>query len=316
MSDLLDVTKSQARILRAISYLEKQQNKKGVTEYDCLINIPKEIRIPKTTFNENIMQLKKNMLVLRLKKSPKTKRKTKPYTITDFGQIAWLRYNVLTTNTEILYKIFPDIQFFLIDDIINQIKHPAMKIIKNSYSKMILKRALDSFHIENSKLPTAEYMQKYVRETIELTEYYELVKISFRRYYKMRDPARPKQIRKEVGSFLEFERNFDDLEISIMDKMTFLFYYKLIQSVMQPVYVSEVIFNAISKPTKKETEDVLDISIIISKKKKEITKEIMKKINANETVTKIIQDNLNYLSKYKGTNFQDISDMFIKTSNS
>ena len=69
-----------------------------------------------------------------------------------------------------------------------------------------------------------------------------------------------------------------------------------------------------SKSDKKEfissAQSVTTLSFEIPKKKKEI----MKKIFSNETITKIIRDNLKNLKEYKSNDndFQNISQIFLK----
>jgi len=236
-------------------------------------------------------------------------RETKPYTITDIGQIAWLRYFSSSEKIDIIQKIFPNIQLSVVDDIIEQIQHPAMRHIKNNYSRMILEIALDSFHIEDSSLPVARYMKKHVLETIELLGDYSLLKTSFGRYYIKIDPRRFNKLVKKDNRFSEFENNFNKLEISITDRITFLFYYILIQSVKEVVYSRNVLFKIPPKEkTKKEIEEIMSLSFLIIKKKKKIEK----MINSSDIICKTIEKNLEQLKDYENADFQEISNFFIK----
>lgn len=321
MSDILNITKSQAQILRAIAYYETETN--GATQYDvCSKKVPKEIRVHNSTFNDNIQHLVENVMVLRQKGKKNTKRKTKPYTITEFGQIAWLKHNVLSENIEVIQKIFPNIKFFVIDNIVNQIQHSEINYIKNNYSKMILKIALDSFHIDSTNR-IKESPQMIIDEIIELSGYFELRKTSYTRNYSIIHPSKFKKFNANFRKLSVFGKNFNKLEISIESRITFLFYYNLIQSLIESAYSLKTISGLTPKIKDlkikhgekiessiniENIEELFSLASSISNKKKEI----IEIINKDKEITKIIQDNLKNLNMYKDTDFQNISKMFIK----
>ncbi len=334
MSDMLNITETQARVLRAVAYYESDSGKKGATQYTCSRKVPNGLHVSGSTFNDNIKDLEKNLMVFRLEGKKDGNKETKPYTITDIGQVAWLRYFTLPDNIEIIQKIFPNIQLSVVDDIINEIQHPLMKKIKNNYSIWVLGIALNSFHIEAPSYLTMDYVKMGVQEIIELSGGYGLVKTSFSRHYDIIHPSFKKNNRKIFGG-VYFLGNFDDLEISVMDRITFLFYYNLVQSILESTYALKIIMKiildnktdraltmeddgkkllSVLKSSKKEFISSLDsvstLSLKIPKKKKEI----MKKIFSNETITKIIQDNLKNLKEYKSNDndFQNISQIFLK----
>ena len=308
LADILNITKAQARVLRAIAHHEAESSQKGATQYDCS-KLTDKLHISSSTFNDNIKSLEKNLMVLRKEGKTKGNRKTIPYTITEIGQIAWLRYFSSSEKNAIIQKVFPNIQLSAIDDIINQIQHPAIKYIKKNYSRGVLKIALDSFHIEDSSLPEAGYMRKHVLETIELFGDHNLLKTSFGRYYITIDPRRFNKLVKKANRFEKFENNFNELEISITDRITFLFYYTLIQSVRVIIFSRNVLFKMLPKEkTKKEIEEIMGLSFLVIKKKRKIEK----MINSNNTICKIIEKNFEQLKDYENTDFTEILNFFIK----
>jgi len=331
---MLNITETQARVLRAVAYYESDSGKKGATQYTCSRKVPNGLHVSGSTFNDNIKDLEKNLMVFLLVGKKDGNKETKPYTITDIGQVAWLRYFTLPDNIEIIQKIFPNIQLSVVDDIINQIQHPLMKEIKNNYSIGVLGIALNSFHIEAPIDLTIDYVKMVILETIDLSGNYGHVKTSFSRYYDIIHPSL-KGTKKTFGGAY-FEGNFDELKISVMDRITFLFYYNLVQSILESGYALKIIMKFIpdnkidyrltlknfikkvgsfSESDKKEfmslIHSVTTLSLKIPKKKKEI----MKKIFSNETITKIIRDNLKNLKEYKSNDndFQNISQIFLKS---
>jgi DNA-binding MarR family transcriptional regulator len=314
MTDILKVTESQARVLRAIAYYEVDSHKKGSTQYLCYNKVPKEFRVSGSTFNDNIKFLERKLMVTRLEGSD-TKRETKPYTITDIGQVAWLRYFPLSENVDIIKKIFPNIQLSAIDTIINQIDHPGIKYIKNIFAIGVLRIALDSFHIEDPGFTQISNSKILIKEEIELTGFNGLMKTSYARFYNIIDPLLLKKIEKIDKEFSRFTKNFDELQISVIDRITFLFYYNLIQSVTNTsslgvfVRLMSLGFNEITNSEELESlGELLKLQKELVKKKSEI----LEKITSNDIVNKIIQDNLKDLNEYKDTYFQNISEIFLK----
>jgi len=312
MSDILDVTKAQARVLRSIAYFEADSGIKGATQYTCSRKVPNGLHVSGSTFNDNIKDLEKNLMVIRLEGKKDGNKETKPYTITDIGQVAWLRYFALPDNIEIIQKIFPNIQLSVVDDIINQIQHPLMKKIKNNYSVWVLGIALNSFHIEKPIYLTMDYVKMGVQEIIELSGNYDLVKTSFSRYYDIIHPSLKKSLVKINGGHY-FEGNYDELKISVIDKITFLFYYNLIQSVLESAYAMKIISEILPSDKKylKYIHELIKLSLEITKEKKTI----FKIISSNDIITKIIRDNIVELQEYKSNDndFQNISQIFLKS---
>lgn len=332
MSDMLDITEAQARVLRSIAYYEADSGTKGATQYTCSRKVPNGLHVSGSTFNDNIKELEKNLMVLRLKDEKVRIKETKPYTITDIGQIAWLRHFPLSKNMDIIQKIFPNIHLSPVDSIINEIQHSDIKEIRDKYSLGVLEIALDSFHVKASAFNT-DYFKVSVQETIELSGFYDLVKTSYRRYYNAIHPLLNKSLGKEK-EIPNYDKNFDELEISVVDRITFLFYYNLIQSFLESQYALIVIIkileddkikNIEKKFTNKEItklvskyiikesgqiKDTLQLSLEIVKKKKKM----MKLISSNEVITRIIQNNLKNLKEYKSNDndFENISSLFLK----
>ena len=193
-----------------------------------------------------------------------------------------------------------------------------------------VERNRNKFHIEESNFPTTDYFKMSVQETIELSGYYDLVKTSFSRYYNAIHPSLKKSLPKIHGGHY-FNRNFYELEINVIDRITFLFYYYLVQSILVSGYAMKIIVemwtdNKSKKMSNKEKnelflklskEDMIEmidsdikLSLEIPKKKRSI----LKMINSNEIITKVIQDNLKNLQEYKSNDneFQNISQMFLK----
>jgi len=262
MFDILNITEAQARVLRAIAYYEIEEGKKGATQYACSKKVPNQWHVSGSTFNDNIKDLEKNLMVLKLKGTTEGDRETKPYSITDIGQIAWLRHFPLVNNMSIIQKIFPNIQISLIDDIINQINHPEIKKIRNKFAGGVLETALKSFHIENSLFITTDYFRPSVEEIVELSGYYDLLRSSFRRRYNIIHPVLYKELCEKHKGFSKDIKNFDELEISVIDRVTFLFYYNLIQSVLESGYAMKVISSITTEQkTTKKFKESRDMSI-------------------------------------------------------
>jgi len=313
LADILNITKSQARILRAIAYYEIESNQKGVTQYACSINVSIDYRVSDSTFNDNIKELQENMMVIELKK-----KGSKPNSITDIGQIAWLKSFPIKENLEIIQKIFPNILIFQVDEIINQIPNQDIKIIKDKYASKVLKTALDSFHIEQT-FPTAKpFYKDTVNEIIDLSSNDSNIKTSFTRSLSIIHPSILSKIKQHYTQQEQDEylfKNYNELEINILDRVTFLFYYILIQSVMFDEYAENIILgNILSKSIAKNDKKIAQIINRYSQLPSKITKKkrkIMEIITSNEAIHKIIENNFEQLKGYANTDFQKISNTFI-----
>lgn len=323
MGDILDVTESQARVLRAIAYFEAESKKKGATQYQCYKNIPNEFHVSGSTFNDNIKYLERKLLVIRLDDS-NNNRKTKPYTITDIGQVSWLRHFTLSENIEIIQKIFPNIQLSAIDLIFDQVDNPDIKYMKNKYALGVLGVALDSFHI------TDEVFVPYTRVSfyaeLELT-CDEGIKTSFMRLYHTRSPAFNKELRKMYKEVFERSHTSSIIEIGIIASITFLFYYNLISytvNIDTRIYLKILSFikplhkgliNVDDTPEEIDEEDergwLRELSGLLEWRYT-IDKKIRELITSNDLVSKIMEDNLKDLNKLTDTNFYNISKSFIK----
>jgi DNA-binding MarR family transcriptional regulator len=326
LADILDITESQAKALRAIACYEAKSDSKGATQYSCFKKLPNRLHVSGSTFNDNVKDLEKNQMITPVRGIKKTGgRKTKPYTITEIGQVAWLRHFPLSENIEIIQEIFPNIQLSAIDNIIDQISHHYIKYI-NKFSIGILKIALDSYHIEESRV-IPEYMKKLAKEKIEISTDEGHLETSLTRWYKVVKPGRSKKLKSKYKS--DGIENFDELKISVIDRITFLFYYNLIQAVTDSSY--QMIFSKITPAdtflykimrdeqytelTKFLSEKGSELSRNVEELRKELVKkkrEILKIITSNDTVNKIIQDNLKDIGKHKDQSFENISKIVIK----
>ena len=110
--------------------------------------------------------------------------------------------------------------------------------------------------------------------------------------------------------------NYDELKINIIDRITFLFYYILIQAFSNPAYMNKIISKEISSQSKihgeQEYLEVLDKQIRLSTDIVKKKKKIIRIITGNSKVSKIIQSNLKQLSEYENTELQQISNLFLK----
>jgi hypothetical protein len=337
--DLFDVTETQARVLRAIAYYEHKTKERGEKEsdpfslYSCNSKlIPKSIWIARSTFGDkNAEKLVQNLMLTQLKKIKHGDRPAKkPYAITPLGQIAWLRHFDPTTKSEhdipidktkalemklvteehydIVREIFPDILLSKVDLIINDIDHIGIKHIKDRFAVGILRIALDSIHLEDSSL-----LSLNAEERIELSESFGLMKTSYIRTYPVINTSMSEQFKKVDKQF----RNFDQLNISMVDRVTFLFYYNLIQSVKDTFYlvnlrkgfsVKHNLYTMMKDNKFGSVREVSGLPTAIMRKKKDI----LELITSNDRVTKIMRDNLEQLKTYKSGDFQTIYDMFLK----
>jgi len=324
MFDILDITEPQARVLRAIAYVEADRGEKGATQYLCYKKVPNGFHVSNSTFSENIKELGKKLLVFR-HEDPDSKRDTFPYTITDIGQVAWLRHFPLTQNIDLIKKIFPNIQLSVIDKIISKIEHSGTKHMQDRYSLGILGKALENFHILEGSHHTPS-MTRGMKEVIDLHGDNRLLKTSYVRYYQIDNPVFMKKLTKK--ELLDFNKNFQELQINVIDRITFLFYYNLIQSTIDKLYEMQFIKTInieedfLKMPndrkietlelTKKEVIKMFDDLSGFYNKIHSKKKEFLKMIQSNDKISKIMKDNLKNLNKYKDTSFQDISNMFLK----
>jgi len=315
--DLFDVTETQARVLRAIAYYEHKTKEQGEKEsdpfslYSCNSKlIPKSIWVARSTFGDkNAEKLVQNLMLTQLKKIKHGDRPAKkPYAITPLGQIAWLRYFDPLEHYDIVKEVFPDILLSDVDLIINDIDHIGIKHIKDRFAVGILRIALDSIHLEDSSVLSLD-----AEERIELSESFGLMKTSYIRTYPVINTSMSEQFKKANKQF----RNFDQLNISMIDRVTFLFYYNLIQSVKDTFYlvntrkgfsVKHNLYTIMKDNKFGSVREVSGLPTAIMRKKKEI----LEKITSNDRVTKIMKDNLEQLKTYKSGDFQTISDIFLK----
>lgn len=313
--DILNITDAQARVLRAIAYYEIDSNQKGATQYTCLRKVPDNYRVSDSTFHDNIKKLQENVMVTKLK----TEGKSKPVTITDIGQIAWLRRLPIKENLGSIQKIFPNILIFQVDEIINQIPNQDIKIIKDEYASTVLKIALNSFHIEQTYPTVRPFYKDTVNEIIDLSSNDSNIKTSFSRSLSVIHPSILSKIKQRYTQQEydeHFFKNYDELEINIIDRVTFLFYYILIQSVMFEEYAENIILeNIILKGMAENDKEITHAINKYSQLPSKITKtkrKVIKIITSNEAIHKIIEKNFEQLKNYKNTDFQKIYDFFIK----
>ena len=312
--DILDITEPEAKVLRAIAYYEAKSGEKGATSYLCQKKVPNGFHVSNSTFNEHIKKLENKVLVFPYDEKEKSKHNPNYYTITDLGQIAWLKYFADSKNLDIIKKVFPNILLSDIDKIIEKIDHPTIKEIKNGVAFELLKLALDSYHIFESA--SAPKIKLVVEERIELSTHAGLMRTSYGRYFHAVDIKYLKKLTKQNKEIFDPFKNFDQLEISVIDRVTFLFYYNLIQLVTDTS--SLMIFVKITSFLLAKVRDTLDVeplekllnlSKLITKKRSEI----LEKINSNKEIAKIMKYNLKDLNEYKYVDFQNISKLFIKT---
>jgi len=62
--DILKITETQARVLRAIAYYEVKSNQKGATQYTCSNKVSKKYRVSGSTFNDSIKKLQKGNVII------------------------------------------------------------------------------------------------------------------------------------------------------------------------------------------------------------------------------------------------------------
>ena len=312
MTDILEISKAQARVLRSIAFYEDKSKKKGSTQYTSSQKVPNKIHVSGSTFNDNIKKLHGNVMVIGIK----GEGKAKPFTITDIGQIAWLRYFSIKENIDFIHKMFPNIMDLELEGIINDVRNQDIKFIKNNLTGLILKEALDSLHIKHTK-NNNPFFKIMLEESIELSSYNDLVKTAYKRYYNIIHPAVNNVHLKTMSKIMKgFCDNYDELKINIIDRITFLFYYILIQAFSNPAYMNKIISKEISSQSKihgeQEYLEVLDKQIRLSTDIVKKKKKIIRIITGNSKVSKIIQSNLKQLSEYENTELQQISNLFLK----
>ena len=182
---------------------------------------------------------------------------------------------------------------------------------------------------------SAPFVKMMVDEIIDLSGFYDSVKTSFKRYYHIMHPKIPELIpsmRKLLRKSKKTIKNFDELKISSIDRITFLFYYNLIQSVLESAYAAKIIGDAgflkkliekfpndykINRKASEEsiinqyaerTKRLLELSDEVTKKKNKI----IRTVTSNDVINEIMEKNLKQLNEYENNAFQEISNIFIQ----
>ena len=309
MFDILDISEPQARVLRAIAYYEFETRKKGVTQYDCKEKTPKKFRVPNSTFSDQIKELHPKQMVLKLT----GEKKSKPYTITDLGQVSWLRHYPIEDNLEIINKVFPNIFTKKLRDILDEVDNPIKEIPSDKIIEFLFREALNHFHIEHhyDNTPYAKFM---VQELITLSSFNDLVETSYKRYYHIIHPLLNNfKIKEFITATKGFADNYDSLMIKAPDRIEFLFYYILVQSILSTSYMTRIIIKY--WPTKikdKDIQTVLENQIQLSKNITRKKKEIIKMITSNNEIQGNIKNNLAQLDEYYNTEFDQFYKLFFK----
>ena len=306
MFDILDISDPQAQVLRAIAIHEYKTKKKGVTQYNCK-EIP-EISVSDGTFNDQIKKLSPKQMVWKLTE----RKKSKPYTITDLGQIAWLRYFPIEKNLEIISDIFPNIINKDLLKIINSIENPIKEISNEQIVQWVLKETFSQFHVNDQKdLP---YVKFVLEEKISIFSKSKHVETSYIRYYNIIHPKIDiSKVIKATNAVKDFSENYENIMIKIPDRIEFLFYYILIQIISDVPYSLAIIMKYM--PTKK---DLKELTILVEKQSqlaKNITrkkKDILKMITSNNEIQGNIKNNLTQLEEYYNTEFDQFYKLFFK----
>ena len=310
MFDILDITEPQARVLRAIAYYEFKNKRKGVTQYNCEEKIPKQFSVPNSTFNDQIKRIIPKQMVLKLTEG----KRSKPYTITDLGQVSWLRHYPIEDNLEIINKIFPNIFTNEFNTILNKIDNPIKEISSDKIIEFIFREALNHFHIEHH-YDNTPYAKFIVQESIILSSFNDLVETSYKRHYHIIHPLLNNfKINEFITATKGFADNYDSLMIKAPDRIEFLFYYILIHSLSDVGYMFKIIIKHISIKTKNQSEETellknqMQLSKNIIKKKKDILKMIVN----NNAIQGNIKNNLAQLDEYYNTEFDQFYKLFFK----
>ena len=309
MFDILDISEPQARVLRAIAYYEFKNKRKGVTQYNCEEKIPKQFSVPNSTFSDQIKELHPKQMVLKLT----GEKKSKPYTITDLGQVSWLRHYPIEDNLEIINKIFPNIFTNEFNTILNKIDNPIKEISSDKIIEFIFREALNHFHIEHH-YDNTPYAKFIVQESIILSSFNDLVETSYKRHYHIIHPLLNNfKINEFITATKGFADNYDSLMIKVPDRIEFLFYYILVQSILSTSYMTRIIIKY--WPTKikdKDIQTVLENQIQLSKNITRKKKEIIKMITSNNEIQGNIKNNLAQLDEYYNTEFDQFYKLFFK----
>ena len=309
MFDILDITEPQARVLRAIAYYEFETRKKGVTQYDCKEKTPKKFRVPNSTFSDQIKELHPKQMVLKLT----GEKKSKPYTITDLGQVSWLRHYPIEDNLEIINKVFPNIFTKKLRDILDEVDNPIKEIPSDKIIEFLFREALNHFHIEHH-YDNTPYAKFIVQESIILSSFNDLVETSYKRHYHIIHPLLNNfKINEFITATKGFADNYDSLMIKVPDRIEFLFYYILVQSILSTSYMTRIIIKY--WPTKikdKDIQTVLENQIQLSKNITRKKKEIIKMITSNNEIQGNIKNNLAQLDEYYNTEFDQFYKLFFK----
>ena len=306
MFDILNISEPQARVLKAIAHLEFETGKKGVSQYNCIGN-KKKFHVANSTFSDQIKKLQLELMVWKLIETDKSK----PFTITDIGQIAWLRHYPIDENLEIISKMFPNIFSRELSKIIEEIDNPIDVFSNEKIIQVIFKEALNHFHI-NNKNENFPYTKFRIEEIITFSSYNELVETSYKRYYNFIHSKVYSSKIKELDKKIQgFSPNYDKLIIKINDRIEFLFYYILIQTLNDVAYMTTLIIK--HWPLKTKINDtILENQIKFAKNILRKKKSIIKIITNNKSIQGNIKNNLAQLEEYHNTEFEQFYKLFFK----
>ncbi len=131
----------------------------------------------------------------------------------------------------------------------------------------------------------------------------------------MAHPLLNKSLLKKLNRLMNgFCENYDELKISITERVVFLFYYTLIQAVSNEAHMFKIINEYILPELEFDDEEdyqntqykMIQLSSDIVKSKKKF----FKIISNNKNINEIIEINLKQLSKYENTDLQQFSKLF------
>lgn len=298
---MLAVSNTQENILKVFVFSGKiDESSVGLTSYDL-----RKIGIPGRTFDINREFLEKHQLIkLTVKRKRGRKQYAKYYDITPLGFFSLLKLMdvkelIKKLETKHVSKFIP-----LVGDNWNQ-----LKTMYGDYVVVFLKRSIDQVRL----VPVRPYSKAMNwRETLKSKEMIEEIEIPFEDYeFSLKISLRHHTYTEDEKDFVKYEPklydydNYDDYIDTIIDRITFVFYFNLLRINYDKSYRNNVILEMfdvykINNSSVKQDSDLLFDRFVeeigLWKTFKESERRILRIVNESSTLKEIMNRNFDHIS--------------------